>query len=63
MADIYYEWEVQDDENEWKAGGSCNELADAQREGRRHLMVYRHYGIHKLIIREHRTRTITELEI
>jgi hypothetical protein len=25
MTDIHYEWELQDAENEWQAGGSCTE--------------------------------------
>jgi len=62
MTDIHYEWELQDAENEWQAGGSCNELADAQREGTRYLMEYLRNGAHKLIIREHRTQVVAELE-
>jgi hypothetical protein len=58
MTDIHYEWELQDAENEWQAGGSCNELADAQREGTRYLMEYSQNGAHKLIIREHRTQVV-----
>jgi hypothetical protein len=59
MTDIHYEWELQDAQNEWQAGGSCNELADAQREGTRYLMEYSQNGAHKLIIREHRTQVVT----
>ena len=62
MTDVHYEWELHDAENEWQAGGSCNELADAQREGTRYLMQYSQHGAHRLIITEHRTQIVAELE-
>ena len=62
MTNIHYEWELQDAENEWRAGGACNELADAQREGKRYLMHFSEDGAHRLIIKEHRTQIVFELE-
>jgi hypothetical protein len=62
MTDIHYEWELQDAENQWRAGGACNELADAQREGKHYLMHFSEDGAHRLIIKEHRTQIVFELE-
>jgi hypothetical protein len=56
--DTHYEWELEDDEGEWQAGGSANSLEDVQREGIRYLQTYAHEGFHKLTIRKHSTKTI-----
>lgn len=58
LDDNHYEWELEDDEGEWQAGGSANSLEDVQREGMRYLQTYAQEGFHKLIIRQHYTRTI-----
>jgi hypothetical protein len=58
LDDNHYEWELEDDEGEWQAGGSANSLEDVQREGMRYLQTYAQEGFHRLIIRRHCTRTI-----
>ena len=58
LTDTHYEWELEDDEGEWQAGGSANSLEDVQREGMRYLQTYAQEGFHKLIIRKHCTKTI-----
>lgn len=63
MDDLHYEWELEDADGDWQAGGSSNFLEDVQREGMRYLTQYSHDGPHKLIIREHRTRTIQEITV
>ena len=63
MTDLHYEWELEDADGEWQAGGSSNLLEDARREGMRYLTQYSRDGFHKLIIREHCTRTIQEITI
>ena len=57
----YYEWELENDEGEWQAGGSANSLDDVKREGMRYLQTYAQDGPHKLIIRQHCTETIDEI--
>jgi len=58
LDDTHYEWELEDNEGEWQAGGSANSLEDVQREGMRYLQTYAQEGFHKLIIRQHCTKTI-----
>lgn len=60
LADTHYEWELQDAEGEWQAGGSANSLKDVQREGARYLQIYSQDGPHKLIIQRHCVSTIKE---
>jgi hypothetical protein len=62
MDETHYEWELVDVFDEWQAGGSCNDLKDAQREGFRYYAQYSSDGPHKLIIREHRTKTVLEVK-
>ena len=59
-ADIHYDWELEDAEGEWQAGGSANSLEDVQREGNRYLQTYSQDGPHKLIIQRHCVTTIEE---
>ena len=61
LADVYYEWELQDAAGEWQAGGSANSLNDVRREGTRYLQTYAQDGPHKLIISQHTTQTIDEM--
>lgn len=61
MADTHYEWELVDALDDWQAGGSCNQLKQAQSEGMRYFAQYSHDGPHKLIIREHQTKTVLEV--
>lgn len=63
MDDLHYEWELEDADGEWQAGGSSNNLDDVRSEGTRYLTQYSQDGVHKLIIREHRTRTIQEITV
>ena len=62
MDETHYEWELVDVFDEWQAGGSCNELEIAKAEGMRYHAQYSQDGPHKLIIREHRTRTVFEVK-
>lgn len=59
--ETHYEWELVDVFDEWQAGGSCNDLEVAKREGLRYHAQYSSDGPHKLIIREHRTMTVLEV--
>ena len=61
LADTHYEWELEDAEGEWQAGGSSNSQSDVEREGMRYLQTYAQDGPHKLIIRQHTTQTINEI--
>lgn len=61
LADTHYEWELEDAEGEWQAGGSSNSQSDVEREGMRYLQTYTQDGPHKLIIRQHTTQTINEI--
>ena len=61
LADVHYEWELQDADGDWQAGGSANSLDDVRREGTRYLQTYTQDGPHKLIIRQHTTQTIDEM--
>ena len=61
LADVNYEWELQDAAGEWQAGGSANSLDDVRREGTRYLQTYAQDGPHKLIISQHTTQTIDEM--
>ena len=61
LADTHYEWELVDAEGEWQAGGSSNSQDDVEREGMRYLQTYAQDGPHKLIIRQHITQTINEI--
>jgi hypothetical protein len=61
LANSHYEWELEDDEGEWQAGGSANSFEDVQREGMRYLQTYAQEGFHRLIIRHHCTRVIQEI--
>lgn len=61
LADTHYEWELEDAEGEWQAGGSSNSQSDVEREGRHYLQTYAQNGPHKLIIRQHTTQTINEI--
>ena len=61
LADTHYEWELEDAEGEWQAGGSSNSQTDVEREGMRYLHTYTQDGPHKLIIRQHTTQTINEI--
>lgn len=58
----HHEWELQDANDEWVAGGSSNDLEAVQAEGRRYLWQYAEDGMHKLIIRRHKTTTLMETE-
>jgi hypothetical protein len=60
-ADTHYEWELEDANGEWQAGGSSNSQSDVEREGMRYLHTYTQDGPHKLIIRQHTTQTINEI--
>ena len=60
LADVHYEWELQDADGDWQAGGSANSLDDVRREGAHYLRAYAQDGPHKLIIRQHLTQTIDE---
>ena len=60
-ADTHYEWELEDANGEWQAGGSSNSRTDVEREGMRYLHTYTQDGPHKLIIRQHTTQTINEI--
>ena len=61
MTDTHYEWELVDALDDWQAGGSCNQLKEAQSEGMRYFSQYSQDGPHKLIIREHQTKTVLEM--
>jgi hypothetical protein len=61
LADTHYEWELEDANGEWQAGGSSNSQTDVEREGMRYLQTYAQDGPHKLIIRQHTTQTINEI--
>jgi hypothetical protein len=61
LADVHYEWELQDADGDWQAGGAANSLDDVRREGTRYLQTYAQDGPHKLIIRQHTTQTIDEM--
>lgn len=58
----HYEWELQDADGEWIAGGSSNDLEAVHAEGWRYLRWYAEDGMHKLIIRRHKTTTLMEAE-
>jgi hypothetical protein len=62
LDDAHYEWELEDDEGEWQAGGSANSLEDVQREGMRYLQTCAEDGFHKLIIRKHYTKVIQVID-
>jgi hypothetical protein len=59
--DEHYEWELEDSNGEWVAGGSANDLGDVQQEGMRYLLIYSQDGPHKLIVRRHEVRTVMEM--
>jgi hypothetical protein len=61
--DEHYEWELQDSSGEWVAGGSANDQSAVRQEGMHYLTVYSRDGPHKLIIRRHQVRTVTEMEM
>lgn len=61
LADTHYEWELEDAQGEWQAGGSSNRQSDVESEGMRYLQTYAQDGPHKLIIRQHTTQTINEI--
>jgi hypothetical protein len=61
--DEHYEWELEDSQGEWAAGGSANDLEAVRQEGLRYLTTYSQDEPHKLIIRHHQTTTIMELEM
>lgn len=61
LADTHYEWELEDAQGSWQAGGSSNSQSDVEREGMRYLQTYAQDGPHKLIIRQHTTQTINEI--
>ncbi len=61
--DEHYEWELQDSEGEWAAGGSANDLEAVRQEGLRYLMTYSEAELHKLIIRHHQTTTLVAMEM
>lgn len=61
LADTHYEWELEDAEGEWQAGGPSNSQRDVEREGMRYLQTYAQDGPHKLIIRQYTTQTINEI--
>jgi len=61
--DEHYEWELQDSEGEWAAGGSANDLEAVRQEGLRYLTTYSESETHKLIIRHHQTTTLVEMEM
>lgn len=61
MTDEHYEWELEDANGEWAAGGSANDFEAVKREGMHYLAVYSKDGPHKLIIRKHQTNTIMKV--
>lgn len=61
LDDVNYEWDLEDAEGEWQAGGLANSLDDVEREGRRYLQTFSQDGPHKLIIRKHCTEIINEI--
>ena len=61
VTDEHYEWELQDSEEEWQAGGSANDLESVRQEGLRYLLNYSQDAPHKLIIRHHQTTTLVEM--
>lgn len=61
LADTHYEWELQDADGDWQAGGSANSLNDVRCEGTRYLQTYAQDGPRKLIIRQHTTQAIDEM--
>lgn len=61
LADTHYEWELEDAQGEWQAGGSSNSQSDVESEGMSYLQTYAQDGRHKLIIRQHTTQTINEI--
>ncbi len=61
VEDTHYEWELQDSDGEWVAGGSGNELGRTLAEGTRYLLTYKEDGQHRLVIRKHETSTVYEL--
>lgn len=61
--DTHYEWELEDEEGEWQAGGSANDLEAVRREGYRYLATHSADGPCRLIIRRHQTTTLQTLEI
>ena len=63
MNGLHYEWELQDSDGEWQAGGSSNSLADTEREGTRYLVQYSGDGVHTLISTEHRSQVIKEISL
>lgn len=63
ITDLHYEWELEDADGEWQAGGSSNNLDEVRAAGTYYLTQYAKDGGHKFIIREHRTRTIQEILI
>ena len=63
ITETHYEWELQDASGEWVAGGSANDLADAEKEGQRAYARALEYGPHKLLIRKHQTELIEEVSL
>ena len=59
--EIHYDWELEDAEGEWQAGGSANRLDDVRREGSHYLQTYSQDGPHKLIIQRHCLSTVEEV--
>jgi hypothetical protein len=57
MTDIHYEWELEDAQGDWQAGGSANDLEAVRREGYRYLRQFSGDGFHRLIIRQHQHQT------
>ena len=63
VMDEHYEWELQDSEGEWQAGGSANDLEAVRQRGLRCLMDYSQDEPHKLIIRHHQITVTTLMEM
>lgn len=61
LADTHYEWDLEDADGEWQAGGSSNSRSNVEQEGMRYLQTYAQDGPHRLIIRQHTTQTINEI--
>lgn len=61
MTDIHYEWELEDAQGDWQAGGSANDLEAVRREGHHYLQTFSEDGFHRLIIRQHQTKIIEDL--
>lgn len=60
VTDLHYEWELENANGEWQAGGSCNSFCEAVSEGNRYLMQYAQDGPHKLVVKQHETLIVHE---